>query len=71
MKTDSAIPGFLCLALLIAAVVAVAFLASSCVPRARIVYDGNYGTYSYSAKEGFEARLRPLVRSRLQITPEK
>lgn len=71
MKQDSCIPGLLSLALLFTAVVSVAFCNSSCVPRAKIVYDGNYGTYSYSAKDGFEARLRPLVRSRLQITPEK
>jgi hypothetical protein len=70
MKTDSAIPGLLSLTALFVAVVSVSFCNTSCqVPRARIVYDGNYGTYSYSAKEGFEARLRSF--NRLKITPEK
>ena len=41
-------------------------------PRARIVYDGQYGSYEYSAKSGFEARLKSLSPiPRLTITPEK
>jgi hypothetical protein len=52
MKEDSAMPGFLCLAFLIAAIIAIAFLASSCGTPISLTVHSAHGSASYSSKSG-------------------
>ena len=71
-KQSGAINGLVCLLLFLALMAAVIVLGSCAnPPRARIIYHGQYGDYSYSAKSGFEANLKNVITRKIEITTDK